>query len=87
MEVLKDILIYGVVPLIILLFKILWSKIMVLESYQKKVPDFEHCKTVFAQKIDIATKQDISDMLDAKFARFELRLINEGRILPLKMEN
>ncbi|MCL2064283.1 MAG: hypothetical protein FWG98_07925 [Candidatus Cloacimonetes bacterium] len=80
MEIVKDILIYAVIPLIVAIFKILWTKIVSLESNYKKMPDFDHCKSIFAQKAEIATKQDISDMLDAKFERFELRLINEGRI-------
>jgi len=87
MELVKDILVYAVIPLIILIFKILWSKLMVLENFYKASPKIEYCKLFFAQKSEIATKQDISDMLDTKFERFELRLINEGRIMPLKTDH
>ena len=82
MELVKDVIIYVVVPLIAFLFKIVWSKMIALEKHYIKTPSHEYCLALFAKKIDIATKKDISEMLDAKFERFELRLINEGRIEP-----
>jgi len=85
MDLIKDIIIYIVVPLIAIVFKIVWSKLIALEKYYVKMPNHEYCLALFAKKIDIATKKDISDMLDAKFERFELRLINEGRIEPSHM--
>ena len=71
--------------LIAVIFKIVWSKLMVLEKRYAQMPNQEYCLALFAKKVDIATKRDISDLLDAKFERFELRLINEGRIEPLSL--
>jgi len=73
-----------VVPLIAVICKLLWSKLVQIENFQKRLPGYEHCRLQFALKADIATKQDISDMLDSKFERFELRLVNEGRIQPVR---
>ena len=84
MELVKDIIVFVVIPLVSVVFRILLSKISALETAQKEMPSYDYCMRFFAQKTDIATKKDISDMLDAKFEKFELRLINEGRIEPFK---
>ena len=82
MELVKEIIVYVVLPLLAIVFKIVWAKLMTLEKQYSKMPNHEYCLELFAKKIDIATKKDIADMLDAKFERFELTLINEGRIDP-----
>jgi hypothetical protein len=82
MEVIKYITIFVVIPLVAFLYKILWNKYHSLETLYRSCKGYEFCNSVFALKSEYATKQDISDMLDAKFKGFELRLINEGRLTP-----
>ena len=84
MELFKDILRFGVFPFTVSIFRFFWIKISQIEKNSLKCPGLSFCQNEFARKSEIATKQDISDLLDAKFERFELRLINEGRIMPVK---
>jgi len=81
-SVIRDSLVVFGMGIIGWLFRVVWSKIHRLEEVCNKIPDCMNCKNIFANKHEIATKQDISDILDAKFMKFELHLINEGRLLP-----
>jgi len=80
MEIIKDTVIFVIVPLVGFLYKILWNKCQQLESMYRSCSGYSICSNVFAQKGEFATKQDISDMLDVKFKDFELKLIKEGRL-------
>jgi len=80
MSIVKDTVIFVIVPLVAFLYKILWNKCQQLETLYTNCKGFTHCSNVFAYKSDFATKQDISDMLDVKFKEFELKLIKEGRL-------
>jgi hypothetical protein len=80
MELVKDIVIFVIIPIAVFLYKLLWDKCTEIETSNKNCKGYTHCRSVFALKSELATKQDISDMLDTKFQNFELRLINEGRL-------
>jgi hypothetical protein len=80
MELVKDIVIFIIVPIVAFLYKLLWDKCSQIEALNKNCRGYTHCHSIFALKSELATKQDISDILDAKFQHFELRLINEGRL-------
>jgi len=80
MAILKDTVLFIIVPLVAFLYKILWNKCQQLEALYTNCKGYTICSNVFALKGEFATKQDISDMLDVKFAEFELKLIKEGRL-------
>jgi hypothetical protein len=80
MEILKDTVIFIIVPLVAFTYKIIWNKCNHLETIINSCKGHDFCANVFGLKSEIATKKDIADILDAKFKEFELKLIKEKRI-------